>query len=70
MQRNYIFVLYYYLIILLVITIIIIIIRSTPRVDSYWGGKNDLIAAVGYEKDGVTTIAFRRKLKGDYCLKL
>lgn len=40
--------------------------RSTPRVDSYWGGKNDLIAAVGYEKDGVTTIAFRRKLKGDY----
>jgi len=31
--------------------------------DSYWGGKNDLIAAVGFEKDGVTTIAFRKKLK-------
>lgn len=39
--------------------------RSTPRVDSYWGGKNDLIAAVGFEKDGVTTIAFRKKIKGD-----
>lgn len=38
--------------------------RSTPRVDSYWGGKNDLIAAVGFEKDGVTTIAFRKKIKG------
>lgn len=34
--------------------------------DSFWGGKNDLIAAVGFEKDGVTTIAFRKKLKGDY----
>lgn len=33
--------------------------------DSYWGGKNDLIAAVGFEKDGVTTIAFRKKLKGE-----
>ncbi|MBO8666438.1 hypothetical protein INO76_15530, partial [Staphylococcus aureus] len=37
--------------------------RSTPRVDGFWGGKNDLIAAVGFEKDGVTTIAFRKKLK-------
>lgn len=39
--------------------------RSTPRVDSFWGGKNDLIAASGFEKDGVTTIAFRKKLIGD-----
>lgn len=38
--------------------------RSTPRIDSFWGGKNDLIAAVGFEKDGVTTIAFRKKIKG------
>lgn len=42
--------------------------RSTPRIDGYWGGKNDLIAAVGFEKDGVTTIAFRKKLKGTLLL--
>lgn len=36
--------------------------RSTPRQDSYWGGRNDLTAALGYESDGVTTILFRRKL--------
>ncbi|KRT85124.1 hypothetical protein AMK59_378 [Oryctes borbonicus] len=36
--------------------------RSTPRQDSYWGGRNDLTAAIGYESDGVTTILFRRKL--------
>lgn len=46
------------------ILIKIILSRSTPRMDGYWGGKNDLIAAVGFEKDGVTTIAFRKKLKG------
>lgn len=38
--------------------------------DSFWGGKNDLIAAVGFEKDGVTTIAFRKKLKGEYRVSL
>ncbi|CAH0551188.1 unnamed protein product [Brassicogethes aeneus] len=37
--------------------------RSTPKMDNFWGGKNDLIAAMGFEKDGVTTILFRRKLK-------
>lgn len=37
--------------------------RSTPRMDSFWGGKNDLTAAMGFEKDGVTTILFRKKLK-------
>ncbi|XP_059615678.1 uncharacterized protein LOC132261124 isoform X2 [Phlebotomus argentipes] len=36
--------------------------RSTPRLDSFWGGKFDLTAATGFEQDGVTTIAFRRKL--------
>lgn len=36
--------------------------RSTPRVDAFWGGKNDITAAMGFEKDGVTTIAFRKKL--------
>lgn len=38
--------------------------RSTPRFDTFWGGKNDLTAAMGYEKDGVTTIVFRKKLIG------
>lgn len=38
--------------------------RSTPRLDTFWGGKNDLTAAMGFEKDGVTTIVFRKKLKG------
>ncbi|XP_057333014.1 uncharacterized protein LOC130672435 isoform X4 [Microplitis mediator] len=36
--------------------------RSTPRNDAFWGGKDSLTAAMGYEKDGVTTIMFRRKL--------
>lgn len=36
--------------------------RSTPRLDDFWGGKFDLTAATGFESDGVTTIAFRRKL--------
>ncbi|XP_063986455.1 uncharacterized protein LOC135167306 isoform X2 [Diachasmimorpha longicaudata] len=36
--------------------------RSTPRRDDFWGGKESLTAAMGFEKDGVTTIVFRRKL--------
>lgn len=39
--------------------------RSTPRLDSFWGGKESLTAAMGFEKDGVTTILFRRKLATD-----
>ena len=38
--------------------------RSTPQPDEFYGGKDDLTAAVGYEEDGVTTIAFRKKLTG------
>jgi hypothetical protein len=41
--------------------------RSTPRFDTFWGGKNDLTAAMGFEKDGITTILFRKKLKGMQC---
>lgn len=37
--------------------------RSTPRMDNFWGGKNDLTAAIGFEKDGQTTILFRKKLQ-------
>jgi len=40
--------------------------RSTPRLDTFWGGKNDLTAALGFEKDGLTTILFRKKLIGMY----
>lgn len=36
--------------------------RSTPRVDSFYGGVNDLTATAGFEENGVTTIIFRRKL--------
>lgn len=36
--------------------------RSTPRKDDYWGGRDTLTAAMGFERDGVTTILFRRKL--------
>ena len=37
--------------------------RSTPRRDdTFWGGNNDLTAAVGFERDGETTILFRKKL--------
>jgi hypothetical protein len=32
--------------------------------DSFYGGKEDLTAALGYEEDGTTTIIFRKKLEG------
>lgn len=31
--------------------------------DNFWGGKNDITAAMGFEKEGITTILFRRKLQ-------
>ena len=34
--------------------------RATPQVDEFYGGKQSLTAAAGYEKDGVTTIMFRK----------
>ncbi|XP_073961160.1 uncharacterized protein isoform X2 [Choristoneura fumiferana] len=37
--------------------------RSTPRVDTFWGGHDDITAASGFEENGVTTIMFRRKLQ-------
>lgn len=36
--------------------------RHTPKVDAEWGGRDDLTAAAGWEKNGVTTLIFRRKL--------
>lgn len=37
--------------------------RSTPRVDSFWGGKDDITSATGWEDNGETVLIFRRKLK-------
>ena len=33
--------------------------RSTPKRDEFYGGKDDLTAAVGWEENGITTIIFR-----------
>lgn len=37
--------------------------RHTPIPDSIWGGSDDITSSTGWEKDGVTTLIFRRKLK-------
>uniref|UniRef100_T1JI04 EGF-like domain-containing protein n=1 Tax=Strigamia maritima TaxID=126957 RepID=T1JI04_STRMM len=37
--------------------------QSTPQLDESLGGSDDLTAALAYEIDGVTTVAFRKKLK-------
>lgn len=37
--------------------------RSTPRIDSFWGGKSDLTATAGFERDDQTIIIFRKKLE-------
>ncbi|XP_074597944.1 uncharacterized protein LOC141852736 isoform X2 [Brevipalpus obovatus] len=39
--------------------------RSTPRVDSFYGGNDDLTAGLVVENDGVTTVVFRKKLVAD-----
>ena len=38
--------------------------RSTPRLDSYYLGSDSLTGAAGSQIDGVTTIAFRKKVQG------
>jgi len=37
--------------------------RSTPRLDSFWGGKDDITSATGWEKDKKTTLIFRRRVR-------
>ncbi|GBP74468.1 DBH-like monooxygenase protein 2 homolog [Eumeta japonica] len=37
--------------------------RSTPRVDTFWGGHDDLTASSGFEENGVTTLMFRKKIQ-------
>ena len=34
--------------------------RSTPRLDSYYGGSSHLTGAIGWEEDGMTKIMFRK----------
>jgi len=36
--------------------------RHTPSLDETWGGQDDITGATGWEKDGVTTLIFRRKI--------
>ena len=38
--------------------------RSTPRPDSFYQGSDDVTGAAGSQIDGVTTIAFRKKIEG------
>lgn len=38
--------------------------RSTPMYDSFYGGKENLLGAYGYEENGYTTIIFRKKMSG------
>lgn len=37
--------------------------RSTPRLDTFWGGKEDITAATGWEEDGKTVLIFRRRIR-------
>ena len=34
--------------------------------DNFFGGKDDLTAALGYEENGITTILFRKKIDGNW----
>jgi DOMON domain len=45
--------------------------RSTPRLDEFYGGMQSLTAAVANETNGVTTIIFRKPIKGElFCTLL
>jgi len=37
---------------------------STPREDSLWEGTDDILAGIGWESKGVTTLIFRKKMLG------
>jgi hypothetical protein len=37
--------------------------RSTPRLDSFWGGQDDITSATGWEEGDQTVLIFRRKLR-------
>jgi len=38
--------------------------RSTPRLDSVWGGEDDLVSAHAWEEDGNTRMRFLKKVSG------
>jgi hypothetical protein len=37
--------------------------RSTPQLDSFWGGEDDIQGATGWETDSKTILVFRKKVK-------
>jgi len=37
--------------------------RSTPRLDSFYGGKDDITSATGWEEGDKTVLIFRRRLR-------
>ena len=39
--------------------------QSTPKRDEFYGGKNDLKAAIGWEQSGKTTIMFQKPINSD-----
>ena len=39
--------------------------RSTPITDEFYEGSDELAGAAGLQVDGVTTIAFRKKIKSE-----
>ena len=40
----------------------LVFLRSTPQPDSFYGGKDNLVGAIGWEEDGDTYIVFRKKV--------
>lgn len=38
--------------------------RSTPQPDAFYGGSSSLTGALGFERNGQTTIIFRRPVRG------
>ena len=38
--------------------------RSTPRVDAFWGGRDDLKSGAAWEEGGRTVMIFKRKVDG------
>src|SRR5665811_1978497 len=39
--------------------------RSTPMPDSFWGGKDDIVGATGWETNSKTFLIFRKSIKSE-----
>ncbi len=42
--------------------------RASPMLDEVYGGEQSITAAMAYEENNVTTLMFRKKLKGSTTL--